>query len=97
MPKPSSCGSTRETMTNDMTTTAAAGAFGSLSGTLEYVVDKQWRESVSSGASAISDEEDDLTLGSRVNSVKAFGVSELSGCPRKALEQFTRASPVPFL
>lgn len=84
-------------MTNDMTTTAAAGAFGSLSGTLEYVVDKQWREFVSSGASAISDEEDDLTLGSRVNSVKAFVVSELSGCPRKALEQFTTASTVPFL
>lgn len=33
-------------MTNDMTTPAAAGAFGSLSGTLEYAVDKQWSESL---------------------------------------------------
>lgn len=31
--------------------------------------------SVSSGASAVSDEEDDLTLGSQVDSLKAFGIS----------------------
>lgn len=59
-----------------MTSTAAAGVFGSLSGTLQYVVDKQWSESLFLlGPRAVSDEEDDLTLGIRVNSLKAFGIS----------------------